>query len=699
VITDLSNSRPKRYPIAVWLISLATLLIYSNTFDASWHLDDYENIVMNPGIKMTRLDLDSINQSFHASVDGGEYFGDSLYRPVAMFSFALNWYMGQDNVWGYHILNLLIHILSGITLLFTVALILRTPNVDLYTSSLRYHAALLSSLIWCIHPIQTSSVTYIIQRMASLAGLFYLLGLLFFLKLRFSQQKKSKWIYSGCWAIAFLLAMGTKQNTILLPVSCLLMELIFFRKFQKKDIGYLVVALVGAGLFLVFSAMIWTNWDIGYLFRGYVNRPFSPIERLLTQSRIVCFYIWQIVYPVASQYSVEHEFTVSKSLLSPWTTTLALAMIVGLIGFALSILRRYPLTAFAILFFFLNHSVESTILNLELVFEHRNYIPSMFVFVPASVWVCRHIYLENKELKNTWKAGGALFFLVFFLFTGLGTYTRNLDWKTEKSLWESALENAPQRARPYQSLGTQHYQKMGLWDQAIAYHKMALEKRDSKPSTAKMVSYDNLRFYYIKKGDLEKAVEYSRKAVNAKSGIRIVYNYIETLMLAGKIDSAATAIEKFLAQRKKPKLRELNLQTLILLKQKRSEQALNSALNVVKLAPNNADAVCFFGYANMNAGNIHKADHYLRKALNLNTNYPIYVRLCLIQNSINNKNNRMASHYIAELMELFPVKQVVLKLNEIKAESYPLVDLDTDRLYEMMMSYLNASAEFGLTGM
>ena len=462
-----ASSKAFSYLSAVSLIAIIIVTVYSNSFDATWHLDDYDNIVKNPGIHLTDLFPNSIIQSFHASIDGGLYLGKTLYRPIAMSSFALNWYWGQNDVFGYHVVNVIIHIFSSIFLFLAVQSLLKAKSLSVESDSIRYQTALLCAVIWAIHPIHTSAVTYIVQRMASMGGLFYIMGLFFYVKIRLAQSPRLVTVlFCVGYIMAFALGLLTKQNTILLPASTLLMEFVFFQNISARSLfrPQLIFLMAGIISFLVFSAIIWTGGDLPSLFSGYSTRPYTPIERLMTQSRVVCMYLYQLIYPIASQFSVEHDIVISKNLFSPWTTLLSIGFIISLIFLALMLLKQHPLLAFAILFFFINHSVESTILNLELIFEHRNYIPSMFLFLPVSLWVITMLnqYMQKKEKR-------ALFGLMFVLITivtsafGFGTYIRNMEWKTEKSLWEAALNKAPGRARPYQSLGTLYYYKIGAW--------------------------------------------------------------------------------------------------------------------------------------------------------------------------------------------------------------------------------------------
>ncbi len=671
----------------ILLISLITALVYSNTLDASWHMDDYENIVKNPGIHLKDLYPQSIIQSFHASIDGGLYKGDTLYRPVAMFSFALNWYWGQDKVIGYHLVNITIHILTAIFLFLTVNTLLKSPNAKVSGSNIRYQAALMCACLWAIHPINTSAVTYIVQRMASLAGLFYVTGLYFYLKYRFSNSLWQKLLLITMYMISFALAFGAKQNSILLPASTLLLELIFFQEINWKIVfrPRVLITVLLIVFFLGTIFLIYAVNDPHSFFSNDPTRPFTQIERLITQPRVICFYIYQLIYPAVTQFSMDHDLVLSTSFFSPWTTFPSIIFIFSLIGMGIATLKKYPLISFSLLFYFLNHLVESTFLNLELVFEHRNYIPSMFLFVPFSLWTVKilHTYKQDKD-KNFLLFLGFLIIPFVFFILGLGTFLRNMDWKTEKTIWESAMEKAPGRARPYQNLSVFYYQQNGNWDKAIQLHTTALTLKGSRPIRSRMVSYDNLSFCHVQKGNLKKAVVYGKKAVETFPTASVVTNYMLTLTIADQIDEAILALKNNINQHTLG-IKGINQRTLIYLKGKKLELAYQSALEAIKKKPFSLEAITYFGYANLVNHNYDKAEYYLNKASKKNIRESMYIALCLIQNSLNHGDESKTILYTDRLLKNFSLDHISAILNNIEKESYPLLSFSMKKVRQIIV--------------
>ena len=259
----------------------------------------------------------------------------------------------------------------------------------------------------------------------------------------------------GC-VLSFLLAIGSKENAAMLPASLLLIEFTCFQKFNwrfSKTI-YLWGSVAGGGIILILAVWFFSP-DITFSWlNGYRNRPFTLTERILTEPRIVLFYLSLIFFPLPTRLSIEHDVILSTSLFQPWTTLPAILLTLLLIGLGISQIRKRPIIALAILFFFLNHIIESTVIPLELIFEHRNYLPSMFLFLPIAAgfqWLYDYCAAKKQPLAGV--LTGLLVLLIVCL--GVGTYVRNLVWATEISLWRDAMKKAPQSARPLTNLAWQ----------------------------------------------------------------------------------------------------------------------------------------------------------------------------------------------------------------------------------------------------
>jgi Tfp pilus assembly protein PilF len=211
--------------------------------------------------------------------------------------------------------------------------------------------------------------------------------------------------------------------------------------------------------------------------------------------------------------SIAHSIQISTSPFNPISTSLSILFVVGAILFLIYRARKYPLLSFCYLFFFLNHAIESSILPLELIFEHRNYIPSMLFFVPIAVGFFQLI--ERYALKRTMKtiiAACMIFILIGF---GHTTIMRNFTWKTWESLWKDAAKKAPDHSRVHHNLGM-YYQSHGLKEEAISEFKRALTSSVIHRNNEVIVSLFQLGKLYYDLGDLEKAEFYLQKAISIR---------------------------------------------------------------------------------------------------------------------------------------------------------------------------------------
>ena len=160
-------------------------IIYGNTYDASWHLDDYANIVDDPRLRLPDLKVESLSQAVASFLQSPR---DA--RPLVRLTFAMNWFVGRYDPFGYHLVNISIHALTAFLLFLTVADLLKLGAFDSKSRQHRYAIAVLSAILWSVNPIQTQAVTYIVQRMAALAALFYLLAIYLYIKLRSSDNPR-----------------------------------------------------------------------------------------------------------------------------------------------------------------------------------------------------------------------------------------------------------------------------------------------------------------------------------------------------------------------------------------------------------------------------------------------------------------------------------------------------------------------------
>lgn len=465
-----------RYVFHFILLTVLIGIIYSNTIFQEWHFDDYPNIVNNKGIYLKNITFDSILNTFLKS---GGYNQDNFSRPIPRVTFALNYYLTGLNTFGFHLTNIFIHI---VTAFFVYLVFQRTLKILKTREGIQFNAitiqdiALLGTVLWAIHPLQTQAVTYIVQRMASMAAMFYLMAMFFYIQGRLKQGELQKVLYFitsfVCWISAFL----SKENAVLLPLSIIAYEVIFFG-IKKEKLFYMV------GLFSLFALavafiLLFTRGGSASSFyeaysiledkiiKPYEHRPFTMMERLLTEPRILVWYLFLIICPLSDFLSLESDIVVSSGLFHPISTFTSILFILSLILFSIAIYKKLKLVSYAILFFLINHILESSFLGLELYFEHRNYLSSMFIYLVLSYGLVKlHIYYyrNNSVLMHYLVAS---FIISILVSEGNATYLRNDIWETEETLHLDNILKAPNNIRPRITLSS-YYIKQGKRDEAL----------------------------------------------------------------------------------------------------------------------------------------------------------------------------------------------------------------------------------------
>lgn len=510
-------------------LCILILLTYANTFDASWHFDDENNILENKPLHLNELSLENIKKTFFASWKRGD---NRLYRPVACLSFALNYYFGGTEVFGYHVVNLIVHFLTAFFLYLFIQNTLTLPLVRNQYGPDAYFIALLATLLWAINPIQTQAVTYIVQRMTSMAAMFYIAAMYFYLKGRTADQITSRTcLYMLCF-ISGIMAVGSKENAIMLPFTILLFDLFLVRGISKRNVWHSFVILLGITLVCILIVLMLRGpsiFDLHDLPFRYRNRAFTLGERLLTEPRVILFYISLLLYPMPNRLCLEHDFTLSTNLVTPPTTLAAILIILTILVIAVGKAKKWPLMYFCIIFFFLNHLIEGTVFPLELIFEHRNYLPSMFFFVPIAILFAWGVRLFSH--KKAVQSSIILFIILILIAWGHATFVRNQVWQNPGILAFDCVDKNPELARPRHNLG-RFYAKKGVVQRAINEYEIALKKRYMNNLVGRNWTYYNLGSIYQKQGDFNQALHYYNQA------LKLQPDFAQTHVKVGLIFSA-----------------------------------------------------------------------------------------------------------------------------------------------------------------
>jgi len=299
--------------IASVIITASLLIIYSNSFHGDWHFDDYVNIVENQHIKINSFTWHEIRNSLYGVEQNG------LLRPLSYLSFALNYKFGKMDVFGFHVVNFTIHCLAAIFLFLFIYNALRLPMLKERYKNTAFPAALLATLFWALNPVWVTSVTYIVQRMASMAGMFYIMSMYFYLRGRTSRKSFYAILLFSLSLTTGLASVLSKENAVMLPVSILLFDLLLIQGASKENIKKMLVIFAMLFLLISTAGLIYAG-GFSNAFGDYDIRDFTMTQRILTEPRVILFYLSLLFYPVNSRLTFLYDIEISRSLFQPWTT-------------------------------------------------------------------------------------------------------------------------------------------------------------------------------------------------------------------------------------------------------------------------------------------------------------------------------------------------------------------------------------------
>ncbi len=386
---------------------LLTFLAYSPGLSGPYLLDDYPNIRPigdNGGITSG----EELRRFVFGNISG------PLGRPVAMASFPLDAQDWPANPANFKYTNLLLHLLSGVLLFRLGQLLFGRLLPDSNRSSA---LALVLAALWLVHPLNVSTTLYIVQRMTQLMTLFTLAALLCYCSGRMVLPRARLQGYFLLCASLFpfgLLAVLSKENGALLLLLIVALEFTVFRNTESDALfKWWFRAAIYLPIALMFAYLAYTLPDS--LLR-YETRHFSLSEWLLTESRVLVSYLQRIFIPNVIGAGLFHDdLEVSTGLLRPLTTLPSVVGIFGLLALAMRWLKSQPVFSLAVLWFFATHLLESTVLPLELYFEHRNYLP-MIGPLFALVWY-GNLLVERIDVQESKRIMQAIVAVVLAIMT------------------------------------------------------------------------------------------------------------------------------------------------------------------------------------------------------------------------------------------------------------------------------------------
>lgn len=468
------------------IIIVLGALLYANSLQVPFYLDDYRQLVDSQKIKNF--------SNFTSYLTSGGI--DSL-RSFGYLTFVFNYKIGGLNVVGYHLVNTAIHIISALLVYRIVSLTLLTPHFvdgrDKKTAGNRAgFIAFFAALMFVAHPLQTQAVTYIIQRFASLAALLYMLSLSCYIHARLIKNEPGK-RYFACFAwftaalVSGLLAIMTKQNAFTLPLVVILYEMMFFPGNIKKKI-LVLSTLFAAAVACVAIIIVASGKSIPVLLAGIgratiVDTDVSRLNYLATQMRVLVTYLRLLIFPVGQQLTYNYKISTSFLNRDVLLSGALLCTLFSVAVYCLLLSRRkesrygdaaplFRIIAFGIFWFFITMLIESSIIPItDVIFEHRMYLPSAGIFMAVAAAVS--LFSGTGVLVPGWPRPRVLAVTAAgLLILGLVTIARNQVWRDEISLWEDNASKSPNNVRVLTNLGHLYIWKSP--DKALELFRLAL---------------------------------------------------------------------------------------------------------------------------------------------------------------------------------------------------------------------------------
>jgi tetratricopeptide (TPR) repeat protein len=436
---------------AFLLCCLLAAAVYFPGLTGDYLFDDTTNLLGNKALEFESLDADTLRKAAFSSKAG------ELRRPVSMASFALNRYFLGIDPYSYKLINLVIHLLTGLALFLLTRQIVgnyrELHRPDLSPGVMRWLPVVVCGL-WLVHPLNLTSVLYIVQRMTSLSSLFMVCALCLYMigrRRMLDGRHGLSWILGGLFMFGGL-SIFSKETGILLPLYMLVLELTLFRFRMRSGLPdrQIIVFFVACVLLPLLAGTLYllANFD-AYI--NYTRRTFTLAERLLTEPRVVLFYLQMIVAPTVQQLGLYHDdISVSTGLLSPPATLFSAVFLGALLTGGLLLRNRLPLVSLGILWFFVGQLLESTIFPLELVHEHRNYLPGFGIILAIAGLVAG---LPVRRLAPVIQVIAPLLLLAVFAST---TWLRSTQWSNnvDHSVYEA--RHHPQSPRAVFAAGRIH---------------------------------------------------------------------------------------------------------------------------------------------------------------------------------------------------------------------------------------------------
>jgi tetratricopeptide (TPR) repeat protein len=543
-LAPATGPAPTRRGAALAAIALLGIAAYANALGGAFVFDDLRLVRDNAVLR----ELGRV-----VSLEGLRLFP---HRWFAFVTFALDFRLGGPSPWGFHAVNVAIHLGSAALVYALVVLAFRTPRVA--GSALAPHAraiGFVAAALFVTHPLQTQAVTYVVQRMTSLATLLYLGAVVVWLRWRLDGPARGPAgaLRYGAVLLLALLAMETKEIAFTLPFAIVLAELAFFET-TRADLLRLLPVLATAAV-VPLTWLLTAGAPLSETLRSaaaitHVQTDLGRLEYLATQLPVQVTYLFLLLLPIGQ--NLDHDYPIHRSFLDPEVLSAA-AVVVPLAVLAAWLWARTRrgagrpldpaarLAAFGIAWWFLAHLVESSVIPIvDVVNEHRVYLPTAGLFPAVAVGIAalaRRRWEPALAARRTVLAGAVLAVLL-----GAATFARNRVWASDVSLWTDAARKSPEKSRPWLDLGTA-LREAGRPEAAIASLRRGLELEPGS-----VYGRAQLGAVLLSTGRGAEAEPELRAALAlAPDDLETLFNYATWLWQVGRRDEARGLYARFAA--------------------------------------------------------------------------------------------------------------------------------------------------------
>ncbi len=560
--------------LQVLLIVLAAALVYGHTLDVPFYLDDFSSIFENPII--------------YGGGGLSELWQYAPMRIVGYATFAANFQLHHSQPAGYHLVNILIHILAGLSVFALIRGLLRTPAMDGgHSKQTLPLLPLFVALLFVVHPLQTQAVTYVVQRLASLAALWTISSLACYVYGRLEQTNGKKWLLFGLSFLFAVLGFLTKQNTFVLPLLAIVLELVFFPVTRVRT----MYGLLSGGIILLIL------WAVLSSFMGYEclslasldaytreTKDISRFSYFLTQTHVLWVYIKLFFWPVGLH--LEHPVDLIESFAN-WKTGVALVAHIFFLMLSVITVRRYPLFAFGILFYYISHLIESSFIPIrDLLFEHRTYLPNAGLCLSTG-WL---VFILPSKRKGS-RSILAVVSVSLLLVCGILAWQRNEVWRDPIKLWYDSAIHAPYKARPWDEYG-KHLLQQGKYQEAVTIFQETVQRIHGQDASPGLVMEEtaavNLLIALEKTGQSEAALlladDFLTREAKVENKSKILTNKGNLLFRSNQLAAAEESYRQAIKTFDK-NLFPMNNLAILLITQHRYQEAADVLGKVLAIDP------------------------------------------------------------------------------------------------------------------